>query len=254
MNQGYEQDELDAAYRAGCADGALHGQVGVVPLSTEAAERRAAESVADLTAVAHMPDGYEGGLAAWVGRLYRAYIGAEFAPEVRQQIADGRLFFPDAPVYARVAELEAEVASLRAECDDPLNLLWNDIILKKYPNYGDWEYPGQAYRHIVAEFNDLSAEIVALKAANEARRPVTKDEPPDGTWVQVGDPRGSIIKAHRQGDKWINADGIPFTHAPDAAPYYRSLPTIEADGAGVTIDVFTAEEIAHEPKTGTDSV
>ena len=73
-------------------------------------------------------------------------------------------------------------------------------------------------------------------------RPVTKYEPPDGTWVQVGDPRGSITKAVRRGDKWIDADGLPFTYAPDATPYYRPLPTIEAGGAGVAIDGFAAEE------------
>jgi hypothetical protein len=97
-------------------------------------------------------------------------------------------------------------------------------------------------------------EKYARLASVEPWRPVTKYEPPDGTWVQVGDPRGSITKAVRRGDKWIGADGLPFTYVPDAAPYYRPLPTIEADGAGVTIDVFTAEEIAHEPKTRTDSV
>ena len=36
-----------------------------------------------------------------------------------------------------------------------LDLLWKDIILSRDPNYGDWEYPGQAYRHLLAEYRDL---------------------------------------------------------------------------------------------------
>lgn len=50
-------------------------------------------------------------------------------------------------------------------CLDPINvasaqaldLLWQDIILSRDPNYGDWEYPGQAYRHLLAEYRDIKA-------------------------------------------------------------------------------------------------
>lgn len=38
-----------------------------------------------------------------------------------------------------------------------LDLMWRDIILSKDPNYGDWEYPGQAYRHLIAEYRELKA-------------------------------------------------------------------------------------------------
>lgn len=35
--------------------------------------------------------------------------------------------------------------------------LWREVILGKMPGYGDWEYPGQAYRHLVAEYRELLA-------------------------------------------------------------------------------------------------
>lgn len=34
---------------------------------------------------------------------------------------------------------------------DAIDDLWRDIILETHPDYGDWEYPGEAYRHILAE-------------------------------------------------------------------------------------------------------
>jgi hypothetical protein len=36
-----------------------------------------------------------------------------------------------------------------------LDDLWKAIVLARDPNYGDWEYPGQAYRHLVCEFDDM---------------------------------------------------------------------------------------------------
>lgn len=44
-------------------------------------------------------------------------------------------------------------------CADALDLLWRDVILAHKPEYGDWEYPGFAYRHLLAEFNDLRARV-----------------------------------------------------------------------------------------------
>lgn len=43
-----------------------------------------------------------------------------------------------------------------------IDLLWQEIILAKNPDYGDWDYAAQAYRHIKAEFDEL------LKERNEA--------------------------------------------------------------------------------------
>ncbi len=50
-----------------------------------------------------------------------------------------------------------------------INMLWRDIILKHQPDYPDWEYPMQAYRHLVAEFNDLRTTLATVTAKrNEA--------------------------------------------------------------------------------------
>ncbi len=40
-------------------------------------------------------------------------------------------------------------------CADALEDLWRDVLLARDPKYGDWEYPGMAYRHLLAEFYDL---------------------------------------------------------------------------------------------------
>ncbi|MBK9497245.1 MAG: hypothetical protein IPO08_22555 [Xanthomonadales bacterium] len=64
-------------------------------------EQQQAEMVNELEAIkhaAHMPEGYEHGLASWINQhLYAAYVGASFSPEVMQLIESGALFFPDSP-------------------------------------------------------------------------------------------------------------------------------------------------------------
>lgn len=49
-----------------------------------------------------------------------------------------------------------------APCADALEKLWKAIMP---PNYGDWEYPGQAYRHLKAEFDDQQKRIDELEEA-----------------------------------------------------------------------------------------
>ena len=67
---------------------------------------------------AHMPDDWPHGLPSWIAqRLYAAYIGAAFAPEVMEQIAAGRLAFPEAPIYAEAAALRAELAAAVREVE-----------------------------------------------------------------------------------------------------------------------------------------
>ncbi len=48
--------------------------------------------------------------------------------------------------------------------------MWRDIIIKHKPDYGDWEYPVQAHRHLVAEFDDLRQKNAALEADMDAIR------------------------------------------------------------------------------------
>jgi len=63
-------------------------------------------------------------------------------------------------------EQEAEVRALlfNDACGDALEKLWQEVIIAHKPDYGDWPYPGFAYRHLLAEFNDLRAERTALRA------------------------------------------------------------------------------------------
>ncbi len=69
-----------------------------------------------------------------------------------------------------VIALQAENKGLVEEMDrhnmaasQALDELWKEIILKHKPDYGDWEYPMQAKRHIVCEFDDLQAENKELR-------------------------------------------------------------------------------------------
>ena len=64
---------------------------------------------------------------------------------------------------------ETEMQLLRDEMDGhnmaaakALDNLWKDIIIKEYPDYGDWDYPGMAYRHIMAEIQKNLTERMAL--------------------------------------------------------------------------------------------
>jgi len=73
-------------------------------------------------------------------------------------------------LVGQVVELQAENESLQEEIEhrnaasaQALNELWKKIILKKSPGYGDWEYPMQAMRHIVCEFEELQAENDKMK-------------------------------------------------------------------------------------------
>ncbi len=36
-----------------------------------------------------------------------------------------------------------------------IDRLWNEIIVARKPDYGDWSYPDEAYRHLKAEFEEL---------------------------------------------------------------------------------------------------
>jgi hypothetical protein len=65
-------------------------------------------------------------------------------------------------------ERDAALKALDARDEDnpaaqALDDLWRDIILARNPAYGDWEYPGQAYRHLLAEHRDVAQERDALR-------------------------------------------------------------------------------------------
>ena len=59
------------------------------------------------------------------------------------------------------AELRAATDTLHEEIDEIqefIDKLWKAIILDHKPDYGDWAYPDEAYRHIVAEVSELRSK------------------------------------------------------------------------------------------------
>jgi hypothetical protein len=65
----------------------------------------------------------------------------------------------------RLSEIIEEVSEQKnSPCGDALEKLWQDVMPK---GYGDWEYPGMAYRHLKAEFNDKDTEIERLREWKE---------------------------------------------------------------------------------------
>jgi hypothetical protein len=85
------------------------------------------------------------------------------------------------------AWLKSEIDLLRLEletrnyaCGDALDLLWRDIVYaRRGEDYGSWEYAAQAYRHIMAEFNELKNErdqLLALTRAWEAQSDMRDSE------------------------------------------------------------------------------
>lgn len=49
-------------------------------------------------------------------------------------------------------------------CGDALERLWKEIIIRRKPKYGEWQYPGEAYRHICCEFNDLEKALQRIRS------------------------------------------------------------------------------------------
>ena len=74
---------------------------------------------AELNAVryaAHMPADYQFGLASWINqKLYAAWIGAEWNPEVLEEIRKGHIIFPNSPALKVYENQLAEIGRLQAE-------------------------------------------------------------------------------------------------------------------------------------------
>jgi cell division protein FtsB len=72
-----------------------------------------------------------------------------------------------AALRAEVAAGEEEIEALQKKtnhpCGDALDKLWKEVLIRRKPSYGDWEYPGEAYRHLKAEFEEIEAEVERLK-------------------------------------------------------------------------------------------
>lgn len=102
-----------------------------------------------------------------------------------------------AALLIRAEKAEAEIVALRENdaCLDALNLLWQDIILAHNPDYGDWEYPGQAYRHIKAEHDEALARVAELERLIDS----ASGRSIDGIIYRVlPDPIGRSTDAHNE--------------------------------------------------------
>ena len=54
--------------------------------------------------------------------------------------------------------LNNKIDAINIPCSHALDELWDKVILKRKPNYGPWEYPMQAVRHILAEIEEIKLE------------------------------------------------------------------------------------------------
>lgn len=87
----------------------VRAQERAMPIIQAAIDAALAERDAEIDAIkfaAHMPDDYQHGLPSWINqRLYAAYIGLHFSPEVMEQINSGALTFPESPAERRALRL-----------------------------------------------------------------------------------------------------------------------------------------------------
>jgi len=71
---------------------------------------------------------------------------------------------------------QKECESRNQACCDAINLLWRDMILARRPKYGDWEYAGQAYRHLLAEFTDVRDALSQCLSAMDMQEKREREE------------------------------------------------------------------------------
>jgi len=128
MGEGAEE-AARARYEQSLISWSCHLFVNAAQL--DAANARVAtltDEIDTLKSAAHMPEDYEFGLPSWINqKLYSAYIGLHFNPEVLEQIRKGQLRFPDSPDARRRAELEEENRRLRL--NDPETMLRHEEAL-----------------------------------------------------------------------------------------------------------------------------
>ncbi len=64
--------------------------------------------------------------------------------------------------------LTDEMEARNMAASKALDELWKEVVLKDMPNYGNWEYPMQAKRHILCEFTDLRKRYEKAEAEKAA--------------------------------------------------------------------------------------
>jgi hypothetical protein len=85
-------------------------------------------------------------------------------------------------------------------CADALDKLWRDVILVHKPKYGDWDYPGMAYRHLLAEFNELRGKLAGAQAELQQLRQEAHEAPEDMR-EYVNDTRQFILRGFPELDR-----------------------------------------------------
>ncbi len=80
----------------------------------------------------------------------------------------------NAELRARLAAAERERDDQKAQLKDNskthekfIDELWQAIIVKHSPDYGDWEYPAQAFRHLVAEVDFVRERLADAEKARD---------------------------------------------------------------------------------------
>ena len=76
-----------------------------------------------------------------------------------------------------IKQLEEGIKHINAPCADALDKLWRDIMP---PNYGDWEYAGMAYRHLLCMYREQSDKIFDLEEEIKKRDEQDYDDYLDG--------------------------------------------------------------------------
>ena len=87
-------------------------------------------------------------------KLFRRWIDDNDYPAILETVSHW---------WDREKKLLEEIKQLRDESavEDALDYVWKELLINRNGiKYGDWQYPGQWARHIVAEFNDLKKENI----------------------------------------------------------------------------------------------
>lgn len=71
-------------------------------------------------------------------------------------------------------ELQGRIDRMNIPAVNALDCLWREVILKRKPDYGPWEYPGQAYRHIMAEIEEIKREVRVEFQRDDLTRKLTE--------------------------------------------------------------------------------
>ena len=93
-------------------------------------------------------------LDEWMKRLPKHHCANNELAALRAKLAEAE---------KRVEIADDAIASaderINQPCADAIDKLWKEILLRRRPNYGDWDYAGQAYRHIKAEFQEVETAL-----------------------------------------------------------------------------------------------